>query len=79
MARESSCYEFELFMRYKMACHSYKLIKLRKKDFFETMKCGYENMADLNLTIAESGFSGDVISLGEYEEDLEKVRSSGEY
>lgn len=79
MANKSSCYEFELFMKYKLACHSYKLIKVRKKYFFAIMKCGYENMADLNLTIAESGLLSDVISLGEYEEDLEKVRSSGEY
>lgn len=56
-----------------------KKLGLSKEDIKELLKKGYENMADINQTIAENGLKDDVSTLNEYEKELNKARNSSEH
>jgi len=56
-----------------------KALGLSNEEIKELLKKGYENMAELNQTIAENGLSDDVCALNEYEKELNKARNSSEH
>lgn len=56
-----------------------KKLGLSHKEIEEILKKGYENMAELNQTIAENALSDDVCTLDEYEKELNKARNSSEH
>ena len=63
-------------------CCAYKHMQalgLSEEEIEERLKKGYENMAELNQTIAENGLSDDVCALCEYEKELNKARNSSEH
>jgi CopG family transcriptional regulator/antitoxin EndoAI len=44
--------------------------ELKRKQRIQELRSGYEQMAEINLDYAESGFVGDITSLNDYENNL---------